>query len=295
MFGRMRISHRLLLLVPVLLVTLVTTVWLGMSELRKSLIEDRKEAIKNLVQVGNHVLEIWYAKEKSGALSREAAQKGAVEELSKLRYANNNYFFAQAYDGTTVLHVDRALEGKNRLNTVDPDGVRTVGSQIDAAKRGGDFVYFRASRSGGTSTVASADILPKLAYTTGFEPWQWALGTGIYIDDVDAIYYRILWQFAGFAGILMLIAGALVYFVARSISRPLALITDRMGELAGGNLGIEVPLLDDKHEMGRLARALDVFRASMSETERLRCEQQRVEQQAEATKRATVTGLADRR
>ena len=75
MFGRMRISHRLLLLlVPVLLVTLVTTVWLGLSELRQSLLDDRKEAIKNIVQMAGHVLDIWYAKEKSGALSRDAAQ-----------------------------------------------------------------------------------------------------------------------------------------------------------------------------------------------------------------------------
>jgi methyl-accepting chemotaxis protein len=294
MFGRMRISHRLLLLVPVLLASLLITVWLGLSELRKSMLEDRRDALKNLVQVAVHVLDVWYAKEKSGALSREAAQKGAVEELSQLRYANNNYFFAQNYDGVTVLHADRSLEGKNRINTVDPDGIRTVAVQIEAAKRGGDFTLLRASRGGGTSATASADLLQKMGYSAAFEPWQWAMGTGVYIDDVDIIYYRIMWQFAGFAGLLMLIAGALVYFVARSISRPLGLITERMGELAGGNLGIEVPLLGDKHEMGRLARALDVFRSSMSETERLRRDRQSAEAGAEAAKRATVTGLADR-
>jgi methyl-accepting chemotaxis protein len=294
MFRRMRISHRLLLLVPVLLATLVTMVWLGMSELRQSLLDDRKEAVKNLVQVASHVLEIWSAKEKSGALSRAAAQAGAVEELSQLRFAANNYFFAQNYEGVTVLHADRSLVGKNRLDTVDPDGVRTVVRQIEAAKQGGGFIYYRATRTGGTSAVAGAGVSPKLSYITGFEPWQWALGTGIYIDDVDTIYYRIMWQFAGFAGILMLIACLIVFFVARSISRPLALITGRMGELAGGDLGIEVPLLDDKHEMGRLARALDVFRASMSETERMRRDQQLAEARAEAAKRATVTGLADR-
>jgi methyl-accepting chemotaxis protein len=283
-----------MLLIPVLLVTLVTTVWLGLSELRQSLINDRKETIKNLVQVAVHVLDVWYAKEKSGELTREAAQKGAVDELILLRFAGNNYFFAQNYDGVTVLHADRALMGKNRINTVDPDGVRTVAEQIDAAKRGGDFMRFRATRAGGTSAIASADVLPKLGYSMSFEPWQWAIGTGIYIDDVDAIYYRILWQFVGFAGALMLIASLLVYFVARSISRPVALITERMDELAGGNLAIEVPLLDDKHEMGRLARALDVFRSSMSETERMRRDQQLAEARAEAQKRATVTGLADR-
>ncbi len=294
MFGRMRISHRLLLLVPVLLVTLVTTVWLGLIALRQSLLDDRKEAVKNLVQAASHVQETWYAKEKSGVLSRAAAQAGAVDELSHMHYANNNYFLAQDYDGVTVLHNDRSLEGKNRLAAVDPDGVHTVALQIEAAKRGGDFIYFRAARTGGTSAVNSADLLPKVAYAQGFEPWRWALGTGIYIDDVDAIYYRIMREYAAFAAALMLIAAALVYLVARSISRPLGLITGRMGELAGGNLGIEVPLLDDPHEMGRLARALDVFRVNMSETERMRREQQMAEAGAEAAKRATVTGLADR-
>jgi methyl-accepting chemotaxis protein len=279
----------------VLLVTLVTTVWLGMSELRNSLLDDRKEAVKNLVQVAGHVIEIWYAKEKSGALSRAAAQAGAVEELTKLRFADNNYFFGQNYDGVTVLHIAPELVGKNRINTVDPDGVRTVARQIEIAKHGGgDFMYYRVTRTGGTTAANGADISPKIAYIMGFEPWQWTFGTGIYIDDVDTIYYRIMWKFAGFAGILMLIACIIVYFVARSISRPLALITDRMGELAGGKLGIEVPLLDDKHEMGRLARALDVFRASMSETERMRRDQQLTEARAETAKRATVTGLADR-
>src|SRR5258708_19460799 len=75
-----------------------------------------------------------------------------------------------------------------------------------------------------------------------------------------------MWQLAGFAGVLMLIACFVVYFVARSISRPLAEITDRMGELAGGNLAIEVPFLKDAPQMGRLARAPDAFRASISET-----------------------------
>jgi methyl-accepting chemotaxis protein len=294
MFGRMRISHRLLLLVPVLLVTLVTTVWLGLSELRQSLLNDRKETIKNLVQVANHVLDVWYAKEKSGALSRAAAQAGATDELRQLHFAGNNYFFAQDYDGVTVLHNDRSLEGKNRLASVDADGVRAVVLQIEAAKRGGDFIYYRASRTGGTSAASSADVMPKMAYSESFEPWHWALGTGIYIDDVDAIYYRIMREYAAFAAVLMLVAGALIYLVARSISRPLGLITGRMGELAGGNLGIEVPLLDDPHEMGRLARALDVFRASMSESERMRSDQQLAEARAEAAKKATVTGLADR-
>src|SRR5260370_26034672 len=181
MFGRMRISHRLLLLVPVLLVTLVTTVWLGMSELRQSLIDDRKEAIKNLVQVAGHVLEIWYAKEKSGALSRDAAQKGAVEELSKLRFADGNYFFAQNFEGVTVLHVDPALQGKNRIDIVDPDGVPTVVRQIEIAKSACRFFSYRPSRTAGTAAVPGPGLSPTLPYINRFDPTQHAFGRGNYI------------------------------------------------------------------------------------------------------------------
>jgi methyl-accepting chemotaxis protein len=292
MLRRMRISHRLLLFVPVLLATLMAIVWLGLSELRQSLLADREEAVKNLVQSAHGILDVWYDKEKSGEMSRDAAQKGARDEMARMRFADNNYFFIQRYDGVSMLALDRAQEGKNRIDFVDPDGVPTVRSEIEKAQHGGGFVYLRTPRA---NSPPGADQVPrKVVYVAGFDPWQWAFGAGIYIDDVDAIYHHIMLQYAGFAGALMLLAGGLAYLVARSISRPLALVTDRMAALAGGNLGIEVPFLDEAHEMGRLARALDVFRASMSETERLRREQQEAEKRADAAKKAAVTGLADR-
>src|SRR5260370_35654770 len=101
MFGRMRISFRLLLLVPLLLVTLITTVWFGLSELRQSLLSDRKEAIKNLVHVASHVLEAWYAKEKSGELTRQAPHPGARTRPSHRRFPDHNHSLAHRNDRGT--------------------------------------------------------------------------------------------------------------------------------------------------------------------------------------------------
>lgn len=144
MLMRMRISHRLLLLVPMLLATLIASVWLGAAELHQSLLDDRKEAVKNLVQAAHGILDVWYDKEKSGEMTREAAQTGARNEMARLRFAGNNYFFIQRDDGVSVLALDRSQEGKNRIDFKSPDGVYTVRSQIEQAKHGGGFVYFRS-------------------------------------------------------------------------------------------------------------------------------------------------------
>ena len=260
-----------------------------MSELRQSLIDDRKEAIKNLVQVAGHVLELWYAKEKSGALSRDAAQKGAVE-LHQLRFADNNYFFAQNLEGVTVLHLDAKLQGKNRLDTVDPDGVRTVVRQIELAKTGGGFLNYRASRTGGTAAVNGAGISPKLAYISGFEPWQWAYGTGIYIDDVDAIYYRIMWM-RRFAACR---ADRLLCRVFRCPQhQPSARRNHRPdGRTRRRQSRDRCLFLKDANEMGRLRpRARRVQVEHQRDRADRRRDQQLAEARAEAAKRATVTGL----
>ncbi|HEX4366761.1 MAG TPA: cache domain-containing protein, partial [Rhodopila sp.] len=185
-----------MLFIPLLLLALGVVTWLGLSEVHSGLMQDRKEDLKNLVQVASGVIDGWHQKEVSGQLTEEQAQKGARDELWHLRFGNNTYFFIQGYDGTTVLHIDRSLEGKNRINTTDPDGVYTVRGQIEAAQRGGGYVYYRNPRAGGTSASEVSTAIPKLSYTAPFEPWHWAVGTGIYIDDVDAIFDRVVWTFA---------------------------------------------------------------------------------------------------
>jgi methyl-accepting chemotaxis protein len=284
---RFSISQRCILFIPLLILTLTVVSWLGLSTVHGRLIQDRQETLKNLVQVASGVIDNWYQKEVSGQMGQEQAQKGARDELWHLRFGNGTYFFIQGYDGVTQLHIDRSLEGKNRLNTTDPDGVPTVRRQIEAARNGGGYVYYRNPRSGGTSADGGSKAIPKLSYTAPFAPWNWALGTGIYIDDVDAIYRRVVITFAGVAGGVLLIGIGLCYLVGRSIRRPLSVITQRMGQLAAGDLNIEVPYLDDTHEVGRLAQALEIFKINRRKADELVAEQQ-AEQAAKLRRQETI-------
>jgi methyl-accepting chemotaxis protein len=291
MLKRLSISNRLLLFIPVLLVSLAVTIWFGLSEIRSNLLEDRKDMIKQLVQVATTIVDGWYQKEKSGQLSREDAQKGARDELWRLRYADNNYLFIQRYDGLSMLQLDRSLEGRNRIDSTDPYGVPTVRRLVEAAQHGGGFVYYHATRTGGIASDAK-DTAPKLSYAFGFDPWQWSIGTGIYIDDVEAAYNRIALLYGALGLVILTLAIALAYLIARSISRPLSLIAEQTSKLAEGDLAVAVPFLEEAHEVGRLARALDVFKTNRRKADEMTA-MQRNEQATKLRRQETVEKLID--
>ncbi|MBR0703523.1 methyl-accepting chemotaxis protein [Bradyrhizobium diazoefficiens] len=89
------------------------------------------------------------------------------------------------------------------------------------------------------------------------------------------------------AGGLAILFGAIVAFlIARSIVGPLASMTSAMGRLAGGNLEVEIPGRGKTDEIGDMAKAIQVFKDNMIDTERMRAEQAELEAgQAESRKK----------
>ncbi|HET7594345.1 MAG TPA: methyl-accepting chemotaxis protein, partial [Stellaceae bacterium] len=194
---------------------------------------------------------------------------GAKDQLRPFRFGDNNYFFIQRFDGVTMLNPNKAeLEGKSRMDATDPDGVPNVRLQIEAAERGGGWVRYRFPRAD------SKEPVQKISYAVGFQPWQWAICTGIYIDDVDTVYWHTALEYFVFGGIILFGAGMLAFSIARSISQPMSVITERMALLADGKLDVEVPFLGEPHEMGQMARALHVFKLSRRKAEELTLAQQ---------------------
>jgi methyl-accepting chemotaxis protein len=65
--------------------------------------------------------------------------------------------------------------------------------------------------------------------------------------------------------IAMCVAAGIV--LVRAVSRPLVAMTEAMSELAGGNLGAEVPCSDQADEIGQLADAMTSFKNQLAEAE----------------------------
>jgi methyl-accepting chemotaxis protein len=263
MFSGISISGRLLMFVPLLVVALVVTVWVGLVEMRHSLMTDREDSVRNLVQVARHIVETWHEKETSGALTRGQAQEGAHDELTRLRYGDDGYFFVQGYDGLSVIAFDTAREGKNRMGVTDVDGIRFVRDQIALARQGGGFLQYNAPLLDNGAPVR------KMSYTIGFDPWGWAIGSLVLVDDVDHIYNHLITLFLCIGAAIALVAGLMSRMLARSVGAPISLLTERMGRLAEGDLSIDVPYLEDRNEIGQLARALEVFKVNRRKADEL--------------------------
>ena len=108
----------------------------------------------------------------------------------------------------------------------------------------------------------------------------------------DQAKTQMLQLLAGLATGLVLL-GVLSTLIVRSITRPVAALTDQMGRLAGGDLELEITGTEQQDEIGAMGRAVLVFKENALEVQRMEAEQKAAEERAEKEKRATMNRLAD--
>jgi methyl-accepting chemotaxis protein len=274
-FDRMRISRQLAVLTFAMLAILFALTLDDLFEQRRTLMSDHMELNKVAVSLAQQVVESWRSRETAGQISHADAQAGARAELRELRYgAAKDYIFIQGYDGTTILNPgNSSLEGQKRLDAVDADGVPNVRQQIDAARAGGGFVWYRFPRERG------GPPLQKVSYVLPVADWQWAIASGIYVDDIDSLFAHQLIRL----GILLALATALCIgvsiFIVRCVSRPVRLLSVAIDRLGHGERGVAVPYLTAKNEISALARAIESFQSTLRESERLVDEQAKAQRQ----------------
>ena len=253
--NRFKIKAKLGLLLAVSALSLIATIALGASFLHHKIVADREDQTRLLVDTAVSVIQSWYDQEQSGKLSRWQAQAGAIAALRPLRFGNSDYFFIQSYDGIVVLNPNLPkLEGLNRADYRDADGVARVQLQIDEAKKGGGVVYYRMPRGG------SDQQIPKVSYIAGFDPWKWAIGTGVYIDDIAAEFLSVLARLILIASAIFGVAMVCAYFVNHNISAALGQLALQMERLAAGDLSVEIDEAERKDEIGEMGKAMRVFK-----------------------------------
>ena len=249
---KLKIGTRLMLLVfGVALLSTLAAASVHLTGMRTNLIEQRKAKVKEMVDAASSVIALYGEQEKAGKLKRAEAQELARNAVRAMRYGNGEYFFVYDYSGVSLVHGLRPqVEGKNLLNLKDPDGVPFNLQMTDAAKAGGGFVAFRHKRTD------TADPSPKIAYATGYQPWQWMIGTGLYTDDVDAEFQARALRELGVTLLLLAISVGIGIWVSRGMSRPLLAIRDVLGRIGAGDLTVTVPHADRPDEIGDMARAV---------------------------------------
>lgn len=114
-------------------------------------------------------------------VGQPGGQEQALRLLSSLDYGPDGYFFVYALDGTVLMHSRQAeLIGRNLWELRDSRGRPTIQQLIHQAKAGGGYVEYLWRKP------SSSQLAPKLGYVVAVPEWGWMLGTGLYLDGIEA-------------------------------------------------------------------------------------------------------------
>ncbi len=227
-----------------------------------TVLSDRKQKTKNLVEVPYSVMEKQYQLEAEGKISREEAQRRALDVIRPMRYEGNDYFWINDEHPTMIMHpIKPELNGKDLTSFKDPNGKAVFVEFVSAAQApNGGYVYYLWPKPGKDKPVN------KLSFVKRFAPWGWVIGTGIYIDDVDAAWRESALKAGGLALACLIPLLAVSIATSRSIILRLRDMVDRVKDVAEGegNLTKRIDITSDD-EIGELARWFNVFMDRLQE------------------------------
>ncbi|ENM5786953.1 cache domain-containing protein [Vibrio metoecus] len=296
MLSSLRSRTKLLLLtvIPLIIITtLVTLVYYRsgheslqqeLDQYREALIQAKKNELKAYLMMGVTAVKPLYENDKAGENQEQAKQI-----LKAMRFDSDGYFFAYDSKGVNTLHaIKPELEGKNLYGMKDENGVAVIAGLIDASKSGDGFLYFSWHKP---TINAQA---PKLGYAEYLPKWDWVLGTGIYIDDVDQqvqakrqereaeLYDQTVYAISmSLFGLLITIV-AVGFVVSRGIA-PLQHVVSSLQDVAAGGGDLSARLkVESQDEIGDVAKAFNAFMDKLHPMiEQLSCSAISVEQAAQ--------------
>ncbi|TAH69291.1 MAG: HAMP domain-containing protein [Rhodopseudomonas palustris] len=285
---KLTIARRIYLLIAVGFTGLLANVVLDSRELGSALKHQKQMELQHLGEIAVAIAKDEFTGSQKGDLSAADAQKRALARIAALRYGNNDYFFVNDMNNVTLMNpMAPQLNGKNMAALKDPTGKAFIAEMTALVQRSGSgFVDYQWTKPG-----ASAPS-PKLSHVVGFAPWGWVIGTGVYIDDLDAQLAVSTQHSLLVVAAVTLLTLLISTLVARSITKPLHRVTSTMKVIAEGRIDTEVPGIGRSDEIGEIASAVEVFKNNAAARQRLEAEQHEQEARSAAQRRADTMKLA---
>ncbi|PZA09583.1 chemotaxis protein [Rhodopseudomonas palustris] len=287
-FSNLRIAPKLGLLVAGTMIGLCLAGIFAGVMMQREMLRARFDQAKAITEMGRNLAVGLQKKVEAGELTKEQAIAQFGSDAAMLTYDNGQgYLFAYTMDGLTIATPDKKAVGTNRMNVATGDRY-LVRELRDGVAANGDVTLFYDFRRPGTD-----ENIRKMSYGLAIPGWNMFVGTGAYLDDVDAKLRPIFWTLGGTIFAIALIAGLFAVLIARGITRPLGRLGTRMASLADGELEQPIPGTDRGDEVGEMAKTVQVFKDNALRIRDLERAEEAAKERAAAERRSAMERLAD--
>ena len=241
--GNPTIAARLWHVLAIAAVGLVAISVTTLHVLEDRLIVERRAKVRASVELGYSIVAHHAALAEEGKMTRGEAQRAALQAVKAMRYEEREYLWINDVTPRMVMHpVKPEMDGKDLSDVTDPAGnklfvgfVRTV-----RASQGGAGFYEYLWPKVGTS-----EPVRKLSFVKLHEPWGWIVGSGVYLDDVEAAISAEVKRLVGTTALIALILCVAAIVVTRPVKRTVAA------------LGQQARRLESAVQEGRLSERAD--------------------------------------
>ena len=257
----LKIAHQLFALLGVLMAAFAVATYFQIQSQAGSIYDDRFDMLRTQVESGISVLDQYYQREKSGEMTHEAAQAEAFKLLSHVSFAPAGYLFGFDYNVVQRIHPSPVNIGKDMSSQVDKNGTHFSKEMVEKGIKGGGRTIYYWNKPG----HADSEFFLKGSYSAAYAPWQLVLGSGVYMDDLQAQINSTMWRALLICGLVFLIGiGAALYFI-RGITKPLAEVHAALKAVADEDVKANIPHADMRNEIGLMAKATQALQEKIRE------------------------------
>lgn len=250
------INIRLRLIIALAVVGIITLTGISLEQHHSKLMHEKQIQTKQLVETAYSILANFQKRVSSGEMSENYAKQSAMDAVKSLRYDESNYFWINDMHPKMIMHpVKPELDGKDLTHVKDPNEKQLFVAFVDEVKKNGagnvDYLWPKPGHE---------EPVLKVSYVKGFTPWGWIIGSGIYVDDVNAAFWSSIVSLGMTASIILALLFGLSLLITRSITEPLNQTIKALRDISKGK-GDLTHRLDTtgQDELSELSKAFNEF------------------------------------
>ncbi|MGJ5150616.1 methyl-accepting chemotaxis protein [Bradyrhizobium sp. HKCCYLR1023] len=287
LLNNLKIAPKLAIVVGVAMLGLAAAGTFAGTLMQKEMVNARIEQCRAIVETARNMALGLIKDVEAGKLTKEAALDEFVNRGRTMTFdKGTGYLFAYTMDGNVVLSQDPKQRGSNVID-FELNGRKLVVELRDGVAKDGEvtlhYEYLRPGQEQPTRKISYAVMIPG---------WNTFVGTGVYVDDLDAKMKPLKWLIWMACAGIAVVAGGIAWLISRSISVPLDRLGVRMREIADGRLEGEIPGVGRGDEIGGMASTVQIFKDNALRMRELEQAEAATQQRAAAERTAAMQNLA---